>query len=823
MDASSANNGISLSHISDVSQKQSKSIINNHGVKSFQGRPVSQVPITRFTTTKSSKTITKGLDQYKISVIEEPIIELNQDNSSKHNEYTLPPIELNSAGKNNSQSSIKQSVIKNSQDSNKIQEKKEVFLDTESDFKSKLYKMRNKVNGVSIKDSPIAEMKLPLITRANTKNAKTEVKSFSEKLSSYGFKSRRKLVNNKLKKPRSMNLKVRLSKEVVSAQVIAKHKEKHLNRIRHSTIQPKNVGDEKRLYCEDGRFFSVLPGETCIGELKGQGCKVTKFADGISEKLVMLNNGQVVIAHKDGRYIPLNDNDVVMGFEGKFYSMINGNVFPGSTDPPVIYDGRAISIKPDEGELICKHKGETIILSINGDVRKLPMGKTVSGFFDTAYEAHNNGDVSLHPIEEHEPLEISVEKLSLARTPSQARACLTELFESVNGTKLFTDNKYPVTKEDTLAFIKKYRKAIILECKWKIPQSSNNKADKIAKIKQRILAIDEVRNFVKGLNTTDKKLEDNCRHSLQMLGRIRERSLVRQRDTPLCGGFAVLQAAWGKYPLKMVSTSLKLLRSKERSVQLDTRVPGFKKTIVVPQNYQPYKYHEAACDSMLIASLYDISSTEGSSNAENAMNASYLGIPVLLTKNINKNSDRPDEFYNNLLNDLCRATKRKMPILGVVDGKMAKFLADCLPKKFLRKNSAGINNIENKFSKFNGSTTGHSIIIDKVERKWLDGQKVVNLKLHTWGIMHHLQMNEDTFLQNFVFDKNLGLVNTNNSLDFNSFEKLDDTIYYIKGNEGIVECADGKKYHLKIGESVTVDGCCYIFEGDRFMLQTFIR
>ena len=73
-----------------------------------------------------------------------------------------------------------------------------------------------------------------------------------------------------------------------------------------------------------------------------------------------------------------------------------------------------------------------------------------------------------------------------------------------------------------------YSNAITLESKEGIPVSSNHQKNREEKKQQRLLAIDEVEKFVKGLDDSDPKFEDKCTVKLQILGRNRECSVIKQ-------------------------------------------------------------------------------------------------------------------------------------------------------------------------------------------------------------------------------------------------------------------------------------------------------
>ena len=387
-------------------------------------------------------------------------------------------------------------------------------------------------------------------------------------------------------------------------------------------------------------------------------------------------------------------------------------------------------------------------------------------------------------------------------TAAGARKALTDLFDSVKGQTLFGKNDYPVDKQGTLAFIKAYKKAIRLEEK---PLLANSEAQKKKKL-ERLAALEEIECFVNGLRKNDYQTPEHCRLALQLCGRVRERSLVHQYKIGYCGGFAVLQAAWGRNPLKM--TKLTIALAEKGQADVETMVKGRTKRLEVPIAFKWDKYHEALADSLLISTRYDLGSS-GSCVEQDAMNATFLGVPVKVYsgKSVKKANGKDDyDADQQLLSDLCQASKQKCTVRAAVDGHMASFLEEKLTKDFTRKKKGAVRDIDADFKAFRpkpGSDTGHAVIIDKFELKKNNNQQIVECKLHTWGVMHHIRMSVKTFMDHFDH-KGCFIAGASEEDSFPSFKEIGDEVHYDRNKTtGVLVHKDGREKLVPIGGSAS--------------------
>ena len=172
---------------------------------------------------------------------------------------------------------------------------------------------------------------------------------------------------------------------------------------------------------------------------------------------------------------------------------------------------------------------------------------------------------------------------------------------------------------NTLRFIDLYTTLIGSELKNKTTTARHHQNKK----RERLTALKEVRAFVAELNPDNPASAQLCRLALQVCGRIRERRLVSQKTLPLCGGFGLLQCAWGNRPLNMTRIILSLAR--HRQCVVPTRVKGITKTLTVPPIDLSH-YTEALADKLLLSTLYDLNSSS-STPGRDAVNASFLAMP----------------------------------------------------------------------------------------------------------------------------------------------------------------------------------------------------
>ncbi len=150
-------------------------------------------------------------------------------------------------------------------------------------------------------------------------------------------------------------------------------------------------------------------------------------------------------------------------------------------------------------------------------------------------------------------------------------------------------NDTPVDKKSTLQFIDLFATAIEQERK---PTGQETQAQ-IDKKQERLQALEEIREFVTQLDPDAPDAAALCRLALQLCGRCRERSMVRQQTRPLCGGFATLQAAWGKSPLNMTRLTLRL--ACDYQAKSDKLAMAY---FELPEGIDFSKYDEALADTL---------------------------------------------------------------------------------------------------------------------------------------------------------------------------------------------------------------------------------
>ena len=295
-----------------------------------------------------------------------------------------------------------------------------------------------------------------------------------------------------------------------------------------------------------------------------------------------------------------------------------------------------------------------------------------------------------------------------------------------------TANMISVNKEKTLEFIDLFTKAIKQEQKSKGRENS----EQIKKKEERLQALNEVRNFVDSLDPNDPNGAAMCRLALQLCGRCRERAVVKQHKLPFCGAFGALEVAWGKNPLLMTQTILKLAS--------DHEVTLGKTDLKLPKEIDLSKHQEAIADTLIMSSFYDIQNKRGSSVDQDMHLSSLLGNNVQVCK---QGGDIDDLQFLKALED---ATNKKASVRVAVKNKMSNFIRTNLTDQISRKAKNQAWDIEKDFQKnkpnLHDGGRKHAITMDKLQLS--ADKKTVMIKIQTWGKVAWLRMNTNTFIDN---------------------------------------------------------------------------
>ena len=320
---------------------------------------------------------------------------------------------------------------------------------------------------------------------------------------------------------------------------------------------------------------------------------------------------------------------------------------------------------------------------------------------------------------------------------TDSRSALTTLFD--HGEALFGKDSYPVDRDSTLRFIALYRAAVRHERK------PDNRTDN--KKEQRLQAIDEINRYVQTLSNSDT---DQLRLAIQLCGRVRERRLVRQETLDYCGGFAVLQAVWGRKPLVMTRAIIDLVRHGKATIKTDAgdQVLTRPKDMTIARLS---RFGEALADTLPLCPFYDCTQGQGSTSREDAAYAALFGLsPTVYRERKFGNKDRKNDKFLKVLES---ASKQKIPIRGGIKGKLADFLEQALAsKQRLRKNRDKIIMSDQDFLFQEKNPDAHGVIFEDVE----DAGNTIRFKLYTWGRTHRCEMNRDTFLS--LVDKRMFVI-----------------------------------------------------------------
>ncbi|MDB2384607.1 hypothetical protein N9V90_02075 [Endozoicomonas sp.] len=357
----------------------------------------------------------------------------------------------------------------------------------------------------------------------------------------------------------------------------------------------------------------------------------------------------------------------------------------------------------------------------------------------------------------------------------------------------YTSESVPVDIDSTLAFIDFYTTAIGMEQKPEKVELSKHREKK----RERLAALRELRQFVAGLNSQDPDCAALCRLALQMCGRVRERSLVSQKNIPLCGGFAVVQNAWGENPLMTTRILLNLARYQSCSVK--TLIPGKDKTLKVPP-INLSKFTEALADKLLLSTLYDLNSSS-STPGRDAVNASFLGVSARPFNQSRWLGAEPSDVNSVFLQAMCQASNQRCPVRGAVTGKLSKFIEARLRGGLERKaNKNNVLNIEGEVNKVETNDAfSHAVIFDSFKEMG----DMVTFKLYSWGRVYHLKMKTKTFLEHI--DKNsFVLFNQKIPTDSNSiFRDINVEVTDKKDNDsGVILSLSGEEIPAVKGKKV---------------------
>ncbi|MDP0588060.1 MAG: hypothetical protein QS748_02175 [Candidatus Endonucleobacter bathymodioli] len=590
--------------------------------------------------------------------------------------------------------------------------------------------------------------------------------------------------------------------------------------IRNERLQKTNIPIEKLngkqlASIKDTLVIELSCADTVLGQKNGP-VSAIEFPAGEEDMVVILSDNEkdmTVLANRNGDYIELREGEMIQGISGAYFLYTGDGSYKRypKEDRPILVDGKYLHIDEKDGEAHIEINNKHFIACIDGRVKELVNDEFITGFFNTTYYLKNN-TVSQIPTVKHEALAISIDRIKGIVTPSGARDVLTKFFNSTSGIELFQYNACYIDKAKTLDFITCYKKAIKLEKK----EEKEIKTEQLKKKNDRLLAIDKIKDFVASLDNNDPKLNEKCRCAIQLLGRVRERSLVKQRKIAYCGGFAILQEAWGANPLKMVGIAIDLLNKGKAAV--NTMVEGHVKTLKLPDSFNWNDYTESYVDSLMMAPLYYLGESS-STHFEDAMNATFLGVPVKVSTYLKSTEHNLDEEkrQERFLQDLVLASSGKGSICATARGTFSAFLAK-LPTDFKRKNMSEPINIDTGLDTFNSTNTiGHAVVIDKLSVGDGENNKFVELKLHTWGSMHHIKMRVDTFFKNFKpFEFFIANMADDKELEF--FKTHEDPTLSYTGKSskiGVVKLLNGQEYHLNAGEKVLIDKIIYSYEGGK--------
>ena len=438
----------------------------------------------------------------------------------------------------------------------------------------------------------------------------------------------------------------------------------------------------------------------------------------------------------------------------------------------------------------------------------------------TVLAAPNNSRLSAPAKVRNSPLGRCIEfmeKKVSGSSGSAHRQMLTILFNSWEGQVLFgnrdhlqgqdilrssaekpekyTSESVLVDIASTLKFIDLYTHAIQEEKKPGKVELSKHYEKKF----ERVNALKEIRQFVAELNPQDPDCAALCRLALQMCGRVRERSMVSQRQLPLCGGFAIAQNAWGEKPL--MTTRIMLNLARYQSCRVTTLIPGKEKVLRVPP-IDFSRFSEALADKLLLSTLYDLYRDDSSTPGRDAVNASFLGISARPFNQSRWLDAKSTDVNPRFLQAMCQASEQGCPVRGALTGKLNAFLHKNLLRGLNRKaNKDNVLDIEEGVSQADGSRSGsHAVIFDGFK---VMGERVA-FKLYTWGRVYHLNMKKSTFLQHI--DKN-SFVAFNQQTPTGSdsiFNDLDVEVLDKKSNgSGIILSLSGEEIPVAKGQTVT--------------------
>ncbi|MDP0563246.1 MAG: hypothetical protein QS721_13325 [Candidatus Endonucleobacter sp. (ex Gigantidas childressi)] len=589
------------------------------------------------------------------------------------------------------------------------------------------------------------------------------------------------------------------------------------SRLKKTNITTEMLNGERCYIISDTKYILASADNICIGQKNGPVAAVT-FPDDKNEMLILLKNETEsipVIANRNGDYIQIFKGEAIRGFSSLYYSYSGSGNYSTSDKRtiPVFIDGKHFSIDKTRGEQYIEIGNKKFIACIDGRVREIIIGEVTSGFFDHAYYIKNNNTHRM-PIEQHEALERSIDRIRRVATPAEARDVLTKFFNSVSGKTLTQNNHYAIDKKKTLDFIVCYKKAIELEIKEE-KEDKEIKAEQDKKKNERLKAISEIKDFIENINNNDPKLNEKCRCAIQLSGRVRERSLVTQKAIPYCGGFAMLQEAWGINPCKMVHIALDLLEKGETTT--DTMVVGCVKKLSTPDYFKWRDYDEAYADSLLISIHYNLKKASSLAQ-EDAMNATYLGVPVKKCNYPDSKSDsfKKQDMQTRFLQELTLVSRGKGSICATAHGAINIFFLHELQKGFNRKNVSGPVNIEAAFKEFKSEEQiNHAVVIEKFHVTGVGDNKFIECKLHTWGVMHHLKMRVSTFFDNFD-PSSFFIANMDASQKFEFFSDIDKVVMRKNDNTatiGVLKLLDGTEHHLKKGDQISIENIVYKFNG----------
>ncbi|MDD7804257.1 MAG: hypothetical protein PUP46_01525 [Endozoicomonas sp. (ex Botrylloides leachii)] len=371
----------------------------------------------------------------------------------------------------------------------------------------------------------------------------------------------------------------------------------------------------------------------------------------------------------------------------------------------------------------------------------------------------------------------------------------------------YNSENIPVDISSTLKFIDLYARTIKLERKpgkaWLEKHHKKNS--------ERMNALSQIRQFVAELNDQDPDCAALCRLALQMCGRVRERRLVSQKQIPLCGGFALMQNAWGTKPLMMTKVLLDLARNECCYVR--TMTSGKEKRLTIPPlNFT--RFSEALADKLLLATLYDLNRDNSSTPGRDAVNALFLGISAKPFNQSRWGGASSADANQPFLQAMTQASNQQCAVRGALTGKLWACIHNNLLQGLERKaNKDAPLDMEQLLSQVKESRSGsHAVVFDAF--KVIDDHVV--FKLYTWGRVYHLKMKTDTFLENidkysFVLFNQKG-TDTNNSIfkapEIEVLDKKSDTL-------GIILSVSGEEIPVVKGQTVTGFGTKkYTYKGN---------